>query len=49
MTPSVFATFKYQHADRPMLGTQRLWFIRISLVLALPLALLVANGVPAAF
>lgn len=37
MTPTVFATFRYQHADRPMLGTQRLWFIRISLVLALAL------------
>ncbi|MBK7001168.1 MAG: hypothetical protein IPH35_14715 [Rhodoferax sp.] len=37
MTPTVFATFRYQHADRPALGVQRLWFIRICLVLALAL------------
>lgn len=37
MTPTVFATFKYQHADRPALGAQRLWFIRICLALALAL------------
>lgn len=37
MTPTVFATFKYQHANRPTLGAQRLWFIRICLVLALVL------------
>ncbi len=43
MTPTVFATFKYQHADRPTLGAQRLWFIRMCLVLA-PV-LLVAYGI----
>lgn len=37
MTPTVFATFRYQHADRPALGTKRRWFILICLVLALAL------------
>lgn len=40
MTPTVFATFKYQHAHRPTLGVQRLWFIRISLALSLAFELL---------
>lgn len=43
MTPTVFATFRYQHAYRPTLGAQRLWFIRISLALALAFALLAAR------
>lgn len=45
MTPTVFATFKYQHADRPMLGTKRLWFIRICLVLALVLLVVQYHGI----
>lgn len=43
MTPTVFATFKYQHAERASLSQKRLWLIGIGVVLAL-VALLIVNN-----
>ena len=42
MTPTEFASFKYQHKDKAGLNLARRWFIGISL----PLALVVAYRVP---
>lgn len=37
MTPTEFAQFKYQHADAAARSTARLWFVGISLAIALVL------------